>query len=124
MSDADLVIIFTPCILLLLKRTVHYTLLLSNFSTFLRPKNIHRGIGITLGTDLTAQSDGGERVVKATILIQMPNINLHTAMVFCRDELVCPGTVSIARKEHRNQSHQSPVKQRYKTHTHEPGTGC
>lgn len=52
------------------------------------------------GPHVPRQSKSGEVAVKLSILVEVPDIDLHTGVVLCCDELVCPGAASDAAKCH------------------------
>lgn len=74
--------------------------LLANLSALLGPKKVHSGVSITLLANLAAESKGGEGSSVETTLVEVANIDLHTAMVLGSDELVSPRTFAGNVKVH------------------------
>ena len=59
-----------------------------NFSFLLLPESVQTTVGLSLSTDVAAQSEGGELAGVDAMLIQMPNVDLNRSVVLGGDQPV------------------------------------
>lgn len=64
--------------------------LLSDLSTLLGPENVQSRVSISLGSDLSTESESREATSIETALVQVSNIHLDRAMIFSRDQFISP----------------------------------